>query len=116
MSASAMPLCSVTPWKVDRSHLYPWEKQGDIRGGTKKRRGPLSSESNSVVRRFLPSPPGLVLLSFFVESLHPSVLLAKIVDILKIWTTKSCEIQSLDDQPRVPTCLDLDLDFSNQML
>lgn len=74
MSASAMPLCSVTPWKVDRSHLYPWEKQGDIRGApTKKRRGPLSSESNSVVRRFLPSPPDLVFLSFFVEPLHPSV-------------------------------------------
>lgn len=38
MSASAMPLSSVTPWKVDRSHLYPREKQGDIRAGPPRRR------------------------------------------------------------------------------
>lgn len=42
MSASAMPLSSVTPWKVDRSHLYSREKQGDTRKApTKKRRGLL---------------------------------------------------------------------------
>lgn len=32
MSASAMPLGSVTPWKVDQGPLYPHGKQGDTWG------------------------------------------------------------------------------------
>ena len=60
MSASAMPLCSVTPCKVDQGPLYPARSRGILEAPTKKkkkRRGPLASESNSAVRRFSPPLP-----------------------------------------------------------
>ncbi|KAF3420015.1 hypothetical protein E2986_11343 [Frieseomelitta varia] len=46
MSASAMPLCSVTPCKVDQGPLYPVRSRGILEAPTKKkkRRGPLASE------------------------------------------------------------------------
>ena len=56
MSASAMPLGSVTPWKVDQGPLYHHEKQGDSWGPHEEETGGLSSESNSAVRRFSPPP------------------------------------------------------------
>ena len=65
MSASAMPLCSVTRCKVDQGPLYPARSRGILEAPTKKkkRRGPLASESNSAVRRFFPLPPPSLSLS-----------------------------------------------------
>lgn len=108
-------LSSVTPWKVDRSHLYPREKQGDISVGPPRRRdGGLSSESNSVVRRFSPSPPDLALLSFALRRLRTSTcpLRRRIADVLEIWTVSSLAKRGLSI---VPTCV-LDLDSFSRVL
>lgn len=106
MSASAMPLSSVTPWKVDRSHLYPREKQGDIlaEAPTKRRNGGLSRVRVIQSCETIPSLPPRPHASLFFcrnRNIHPSR--SRIIGTFEIWTMKSCEtLRPLDSHVVVP--------------
>lgn len=82
-------------------------------GPPRRRDGGLSSESNSVVRRFSPSPPDLVLLSFAHRKFRISTCPSRrgIADVLEI----SDGLLLRNSLSIVPTCV-LDLDFFRWVL